>query len=117
LIVPNIVILCFASELIELWLGSGFDNVIIILPIIFFGRSIYHLSEPLYKIIQGIGYPKASALVQCVSLLCLIFFTHVLNPIFGFKSVGYSIFAAAIFFTFANALIFWRIVNYKKANS
>jgi O-antigen/teichoic acid export membrane protein len=116
LVIPNIAVIWFTPRLIELWLGEGFSNVVEILPIIFFGFSIYYLSEPFYKIIQGMGYPKASALVQVTFLLCLILVNYASGSALGFKSVGYSILAAGTIFSLTNVLIIRRAVRTKKAN-
>jgi len=97
--------LSFGRELMAWWLGRDFADAGRLFPAMLIAFSIYYMTEPLYKALQGTGHSRYSAAVQGSSLLISLFAFAILVKGFSGAVTGYYL-AGFIFFSIANYWMF-----------
>lgn len=98
----------FGRDLIVWWLGRGYVDAGRIFPAMLTAFSIYYMTEPLYKALEGTGHSRYSAIVQSCSLLAGLAAFFLSAKELAAEVAAYYV-AGFVFIALANVLVYRRI--------
>lgn len=97
----------FGQELMIWWLGKGYADAGRLFPAMLTAFSIYYVTEPLYKALEGTGHSRYSAFVQSCSLLMSLAAFSLSAKGVGAAVASYYV-AGFTFFGLTNIFVFRR---------
>ncbi|MHC1743882.1 MAG: lipopolysaccharide biosynthesis protein [Syntrophobacteraceae bacterium] len=111
LAIPAAVVYPASGPALRLWLGAGYDDAAALLPWIFGAHALCYLTEPIFKILQGVGLSVASAVIQGLFLAVLGFGLLLWTDGGDLLSIANPLIAAATVFCLSNLLVYSRYLR------
>jgi O-antigen/teichoic acid export membrane protein len=85
----------FASPIVTVWLGDGYDAVVPALQIISVGNYLSLLTGPAFMMSLGLGQPKIGVRFSLVLAGFTVLLSPILIPVFGYTGALWSYSASA----------------------
>ena len=104
--------IAFAEPVVKIWLGAGNKVIALTIQVLFLGNMVSLLIVPQYCILQGIGKPHLSALVNAVGSFVNIVAAFILVWLIGYQGVLLATLLSVILATILTVYLFHRVTEY-----